>query len=174
MLKYPLPNTGGVLEISAGVLETLTRYRQTSGRTLEAGGQLFARFSGRRVILEEATTPGRGDRRTRFSFWPSRLRERREIRSRFLKGLHYVGDWHTHAQNRPEPSELDLESMADCFTKSRHELIEFVLIIVGTVDPPDGLSASLHSGDAVITLTSMDTSDSRSARNEKSGDASVE
>jgi integrative and conjugative element protein (TIGR02256 family) len=79
-----------------------------------------------------------------WSFRPDRSAERKEIRKLFEEGLHYLGDWHTHAQRRPHPSGIDLESMSELVLKSRHELSGFLMVIVGSSEPPEGLWVSFH------------------------------
>lgn len=124
-------------------------------RQREAGGQLFARFDGFRIIVEEATGPRRSDRRTRTSYVPSRLAEQREINSRYERGLHYIGDWHTHPEKIPSPSLIDMRSIDDCVAKSEHSLNGFILIVVGTVEPPDGFHTALHDGVQNIELKAV-------------------
>ncbi|WP_282059489.1 Mov34/MPN/PAD-1 family protein [Roseobacter litoralis] len=69
-------------------------------------------------------------------------------------GLHYFGDWHTHPQSVPTPSGTDLSSMADLFSRSKHELIAFLMVIVGTEGFPDGLHVSVHEANAWSKLPS--------------------
>ena len=63
----------------------------------------------------------------------------------FKEGLHFIGEWHTHPQVDPIPSQVDLYSMRDSFLKSKHELEAFVLIIVGTKSPSLSLWISKHN-----------------------------
>src|SRR3546814_8042190 len=76
------------------------------------------------------------DRRTRTSYIPDRRAEQAEIFDRHARGLHYVGDWHTHPERYPQPSSPDAQSIAECVAKSTHQLNGFVLIIVGQAEPP--------------------------------------
>lgn len=134
------------LRISDAVLSHLRRYRQYGSTACEAGGQLFARFGREAITIELATGPRiRDKRRTRFSFAPSRRLEVEEIKACFIKGLHFVGDWHTHPEGRPNPSLRDLASMAECYRRSRHDLDALVMIIVGTDEFPHGLWIGLHA-----------------------------
>lgn len=146
VIEYPIGGSGQVVVVTDGVLAHLLRHRQVGRRDPEAGGQLFARVEGERVVLVEATGPRPGDRRTRTSYIPDRAAEQAEIAARHAAGLHYVGDWHTHPDRQPRPSGRDLESMAECFAKSAHQLNGFVLVIVGLADPPAGLHVSVHDG----------------------------
>ena len=124
-------------------------------RQREAGGQFFARIDEPRIIVEEATGPRRSDRRTRTSYTPNRFAEQREINSLYKRGLHYVGDWHTHPEKIPSPSLIDVRSIDDCVAKSEHSLNGFILIVVGTAEPPDGFHTSLHNGVRAIELKAV-------------------
>lgn len=50
------------------VLELFEKHKQLSEKSLEAGGQLFARFNKKEVIISKATGLRDGDKRGRFSF----------------------------------------------------------------------------------------------------------
>ena len=141
---------------SATVVSHFARYRQSSRKNTEAGGQLFARFSRNTIDIIRATGPRRGDRRSIFSFLPDRLAERREIKQLFKEGLHYVGDWHTHPQKQPAPSSTDIGSFRDMFQRSRHELQYFVMAIVGTRIGGSGLFVALVNDKISHTLTCVE------------------
>ena len=126
--------------------------KQTSKVGKEVGGQLFCRFEKNRVIICSVTGPRSIDRKGQYYFYPARWLERLEIKKKFKQGLHYIGDWHTHPQKKPKPSLMDIKSMKDCFNKSDHELPYFILVIVGQIDFPEGLSVSLHNGTGNLQL----------------------
>lgn len=152
MIEYPLGSSGQVIVLTDGVLARLSASRQMQRSRAEAGGQLFARFDNARIVIEEATGPRSTDRRTRTTYVPDRAAEQREIAERHARGLHYVGDWHTHPDPVPEPSPRDLASIAECVTKSTHALNGFLLVIVGQADAPAGLHVSVHDGAALHRL----------------------
>jgi integrative and conjugative element protein (TIGR02256 family) len=139
MLRYTLPHGGPALILSDPALATFDRYRQLSPRAKEAGGQLFAQFDGADSILLEATHPKWLDRRSRNGFVPNRRMQQREIRERYARGLHFVGDWHTHPEPIPRPSHDDIYGMIECFGHSVHDLRAFVMVIAGTRPAPEGL-----------------------------------
>lgn len=130
--RYSVVPGGAAIVFSSGVLATFDQFRQRSHRDREAGGQLFARFVGADTIILKATGPKLLDRRSRTKFEPNRWLQQRELRRNWDRGLHFVGDWHTHPEVRPYPSSLDLQSMKEAFLRSRHELRNFVLVVVGT------------------------------------------
>lgn len=132
------------------VINHFKSHRQSTGP--EVGGQLFGRYVDGKVYIEKATGPYPEDKKLRFSFLPSRSKERKDINEHFRSGLHYVGDWHTHPEKFPKPSLTDLTSMRDCFVKSRHQHGAFLMVIVGNGIGPEWLSLSLHNEKSHIFL----------------------
>jgi integrative and conjugative element protein (TIGR02256 family) len=155
VIEYAVGTSSQVIVLTKPVLECFRRHRQRRWYQREAGGQLFARFEGNRVVIEEATGPRSSDKRTFASFVPSRKAEQAEIIDRHGNGLHYVGDWHTHPEDVPCPSRTDIESIAECVERSTHDLNGFVLVVVGRLDPAQGLHVSVHDGANYITLTAQ-------------------
>ncbi len=146
------------------VLDHFGLHRQTAGP--EVGGQLFGTFAGGIIRVTLATGPRSKDKKRRFLFIPSRVRERREITVCFMNGLHYLGDWHTHPEVSPRPSNIDLNSMRDCFTKSRHEHRAFVMVIVGNGSGKDDwLWISLHDANEHLRLEPIAESPKKSLGN---------
>jgi len=138
-LRYILPGNSSSVVITNTALATMNRFRQIPSHAKEAGGQLFAKFHGVDTIISEATLPKWLDHRSRNGFHPNRWLQQREIYKHHTLGLHFVGDWHTHPEPIPSPSQKDIHNMVECFNQSVHELHAFVLIIIGTEPPPDGL-----------------------------------
>lgn len=146
MIVYPIGTSGQTLLFHAKVIGWFERHQQLRWWQREAGGQLFARFEDDVIHVVEATGPRRTDRRGRSSYEPDRRAEQREIDDRFPLGLHFIGDWHTHPEDHPIPSYLDLRSTAEGVRRSHHVLNAFVMAIVGRVSLPSGLLISLHDG----------------------------
>ena len=153
VISYTIGASGQRLLLTDEVLAHFRRHRQLADHSKEAGGQLFATFNGDKIQIERATGPRQSDRRGIRSFIPNRLAERREIKRLFKARLHYVGDWHTHPEPRPQPSSTDIDSFQNMFSKSRHKLASLVIVIVGTVAFPEGLFVGLCTNQIVHTLT---------------------
>lgn len=151
-MRFAIGTSGQWLVIEPEVLRHFDQHRQKRFWQREAGGQLFARFDGDTIWIVEATGPNTGDKRGRTFFEPSRSVQQSEIISQHGRGLHFIGDWHTHAERRPRPSPLDLASMKECFARSTHDLNAFVLIIVGLAVGIEGMHVSLHDGGPYLTL----------------------
>jgi integrative and conjugative element protein (TIGR02256 family) len=135
------------VEITPEALATMLSHRQKRFYSSEAGGQMFARITPRKWRIEIATGPRTGDKRGRFHFWPDRKAEQDEINRFFQKGLEFVGDWHTHPEDSPRPSQPDVKSVENVVRESTHELPGFLMCIVGRNEPPNGLWLSLHYRD---------------------------
>lgn len=131
MIKFRLGNSGQRLVFTDRVLDHFACNRQTAGNPKEAGGQLFALFEDDVIQIVLATGPRPTDKRGPTSYVPDRRAERAEIEYHFARGLHFVGDWHTHPERIPSPSAVDKRNMQDCYRRSIHRLNFFVLVIVG-------------------------------------------
>lgn len=132
------------LRIDASVLQHFSSNVQRRWWAPEAGGQLFAKIDGDRWNITLATGPRPSDFRSRFGFRANRQAERAEINRFFQDGLHYVGDWHTHPENVPHPSQADIRSISEIVDKSTHSLPGFTMVIVGRAPIPQGLWISFH------------------------------
>jgi integrative and conjugative element protein (TIGR02256 family) len=140
------------LVIDAPVLNHFAEHQQHGGDSLEAGGQLFARFSDHEITISNVTGPRLADRRSRYLYLPNRREEQREIDEMHRKGLHFVGDWHTHPEAVPTPSSSDIRTIKEAVAKSRHHLHGFLMIVVGSGDFPMGLHVSLNTSVSHLRL----------------------
>lgn len=127
---FALPN-GTVLRFIPEVATVLSKYGQAKATSKEAGGMLFARFADGLISVEHVTTPSLFDFRSRFAFRPSLAHQRDVILKLFSKGLHFIGEWHTHPHEQPQPSQQDIDTARECLVESKHELNAFVVVVLG-------------------------------------------
>lgn len=154
-LRFCLPDGYGSLEFSPQVLAHFEAHGQRKLFAREAGGQLFASFEDPNVMkVLDITGPRPTDKRSMYSYKPDRIAERAEIKERFARGLHFVGDWHTHRQRTPTPSSTDEHSIRELVRFSSHDLAGFVLVVVGQASFPEGLHVSFHSNAGSTLLVS--------------------
>jgi integrative and conjugative element protein (TIGR02256 family) len=139
MIEYPIGSSGQMLQVGDDVLKHFWRNRQRRPWMPEAGGQLFGRLNGTVVKVTEATGPRPNDKRSPWSYEPCRADEQTEIDDRHGAGLLFLGDWHTHWQRHPRPSQQDRGNVADIVRQSRFRMNGLVLVIVGFGRPPAGL-----------------------------------
>jgi integrative and conjugative element protein (TIGR02256 family) len=114
-------------------LAVFERHRQLRFFHCEAGGQLFARIDGSTWTVAQVSGPRSADKRGRFHFWPDRSSEQSEIYAYHKQGLEYVGDWHTHPEDRPTPSAIDRSSMLNVVRDSTHHFPGFLMCIIGRI-----------------------------------------
>jgi len=142
-----------IYEFDHSCISTFEKHKQKSFFSREIGGQLFAKFTETKLVIEMVTVTKGKSRRSRFGFWPDRATERRDIQALFEQGLHYVGDWHTHPENHPTPSVADTIKIADIFRCSRHELDNLLIVIVGLAPFPKGLFVGSVTQNGITKLT---------------------
>lgn len=128
-----------VLNVSDEVLRHIASYRQTSKSATEAGGQLFGTIVGDNVSVSVATGPYAGDDRSRYGYRSDSHAAASAIETQESYGLHYLGEWHTHAEARPSPSREDVATMLGLVKKSTLGAGAAMLLIVGTAPQPSGL-----------------------------------
>lgn len=123
-------HSGGLLVIMPFVLEQLLKYRQIDRFSNEAAGVLIGERRGAHLVICEISEPGKGDIRRR-SFVDRRGPHHQvavdEAFARTSGVLQYLGEWHTHPEDRPTPSSKDLK------TWRRHLIAQepMILLIVG-------------------------------------------
>lgn len=150
---FSLPNNAGVIEFTARVLNHFSKYQQIKPKDKEAGGQLFYEFSSKghkRVVL--ATGPRLTDRRTRTSYKPSLWCEQREIDRLYKKKLYWLGDWHTHPEAKPKPSNTDVRSVKEIFKRTKNPGPGILMVVIGTKGFPAGMSVSWCNNEVELLL----------------------
>jgi integrative and conjugative element protein (TIGR02256 family) len=152
MIVYGAEGSGEQVVLSDDVVFHVLRHRQKRPWSKEAGGQLFARFSEQATIVHVATGPRPSDRRSRRSYNPDPDAEQGEIDEMYDVGLHYVGTWHSHPEKVPTPSHMDTWTMQRTVSKAVHSLSGFLLLVVGTDDPPAGFHLSRVSRERTLLL----------------------
>lgn len=116
------------------------------GLRREAGGQLFGTFPVPNIMqVEKATGPVPACRRLWNRISLNLRVDQKEINAEFAKGLHYLGDWHTHPATIPNPSPMDYRTFQSRFQESTHELHTMLMVIVGTNPFPGGLWVGLQN-----------------------------
>lgn len=124
-----------MVELSEAVVRWFTEQRQVTRQQPEAGGQLFGRIEHHVWRIETCTGPRSSDRRASHRYSPQPDVENREILAMYERGLHFLGDWHTHPQKIPKPSRQDIVTTQHCYREAATELCGFLLIVVGQTFP---------------------------------------
>lgn len=121
---------GHLTVIMSTVVKRLFAHRQLSWNSKEAAGVLIGERRGAHIVIHEISEPGEGDIRGRH-FVDRRGPHHQSIIdkafSRSLGTLQYLGEWHTHPEDKPSPSTKDLNSWGKYIIDSEHML----LLIIG-------------------------------------------
>lgn len=148
-----LAGTSQSLSIARQALQHVRRYRQTAPWATEAGGQLFGTLSAAQVCVSEASGPYPGDERSRYRYRSNPAAAQRAIEDRHKRGLLYLGEWHTHAEDYPVASGLDDDAMRRLIVSSQLNSNALLMMIVGRARSPQGLAVWSVSREAARPWT---------------------
>lgn len=119
-----------------GFIQSLTHWRQRGRFSHEAGGLILGFIdtvtSG--FLAESITTPCRGDKRTRYSFYRGpghQVKATQWHRNTEGRGT-ILGLWHSHPEPIPNPSNTDWSDLAIMLSRGTYSGTSLVYLIVGT------------------------------------------
>lgn len=127
------------LQITASVVRHVTRHRQLTPWSSEAGGQLFGLIDAKKIRIIEVAGPYVGDERSRYRYRSNPVAAQRAIDERSIRSLLYLGEWHTHAEDCPSASSLDANAMASLIRGSSLNSNGLLMMIVGRAPGVEGI-----------------------------------
>ncbi|MEH0668244.1 Mov34/MPN/PAD-1 family protein [Vibrio owensii] len=99
------------VRIEEDVIKVLEGHRQLTLNQPESGGILIGEYRGPHLNVIKVTTPNDGDIQSRFRFF-RRSKQHQSIASKIWKESNetqtFIGDWHTHPEDHPRPSSIDI------------------------------------------------------------------
>lgn len=135
-----LEGTHQTLFIERPALQHVSRHRQCTPWATEAGGQLFGTINEAEVCVTEVAGPYAGDERSRYRYRSNPAAAQRAIEDRHKRGLLYLGEWHTHAEDYPSASSLDDDAMRRLISSSQLNSNALLMMIVGRARGATGLA----------------------------------
>lgn len=115
-------------------LEEMDLYRQDASHKTEAGGIILGYRRGTHLHVTQVTIPQISDKRHRYGFHRSAQHHQQVA----LKAWHasgntmdYLGDWHTHPELHPSPSELDLNEWKKICSKRTSPMLFMIIGVSG-------------------------------------------
>lgn len=134
-----LQGAGHIL-IEDAVMRLIRTHRQDQPTTAESGGVLlgFRRGSHLQVLL--ATPPGQDDWRSRTSFYRAAAGHQAAAQEHWKahgEAGDYLGEWHTHPEDVPTPSTIDLREWS--IVMKRNPGKPMIFLIVGRKEEWFGL-----------------------------------
>lgn len=106
-------SNGCLVVITEHVLTVLAKYKQTEMQDNEAAGVLLGEKRGQHVVITDLSEPGFGDLRLRNLVDRRGKHHQQKVDDCFqLSGgtVNYIGEWHTHPEDFPQPSQQDRSS----------------------------------------------------------------
>ena len=134
MKRYCFNHETLIVECTQEVMDSLKTYKQENGP--ECGGVLLGRlFPEQNRIIITKIVESRGAKKSRYNFRMN-VNEMQLIMDREWHEsggkVTYLGDWHTHPQQRPKPSYTDRITFRRNYKDSIFDQNMLVYIIVGT------------------------------------------
>lgn len=144
--------------LQPSVVTYVQHHRQTWMFASEAGGQLFGTIAADAVSLEVATGPYPGDERSRYRYRSNPKAAQETVEQQAKKGLLYLGEWHTHAEDHPNASSLDVDAMQRLIANSRLNSSALLMLIVGLKKSAKGMAlfTATSDGSKQWTLSTAD------------------
>lgn len=120
--------------ILRNVIEKLVTFAQNDSDKPESGGLFIGKlFTGNVLQIEDITYPMKNDIQTRNSFFRSfdhaKLLDHIWEQSNGIKTL--VGTWHTHPEDDPIPSVVDIKEWKKVIRNNKHSNALLIFAIVG-------------------------------------------
>ncbi|TDQ16643.1 integrative and conjugative element protein (TIGR02256 family) [Algoriphagus boseongensis] len=120
--------------LSENLIELIYNYRQIEKGKPESGGILLGQKKDNIIYLLRASTPNNKDKFHRTGFTRNKEIAQSIINYEFYnsgKKTIYLGEWHSHPENFPTPSNQDMRMIKDQFEKNDLNEKFIFLIIVG-------------------------------------------
>jgi len=120
--------------ISDSAVNIMRRFIQNDKKKSESGGILIGQIKGNNVYVQKVTIPNQFDKATRHTF--TRNKEAAQIILDYevfnsQNTFTYIGEWHTHPEVIPRPSDQDLRMIKEQYTLGKLNLPFVMLIIQG-------------------------------------------
>jgi integrative and conjugative element protein (TIGR02256 family) len=139
--------TQGKIEIliARSILNLIEKFKQTSKNANESGGILLGQVTDDKVYILKFTTPNKFDKASRYSFDCNKDAAQVIIDYEFINSERktiYIGEWHTHPENYPNPSGVDKRMIDNQYFKNKLNEPFLILIIQGL----KGLYVAIFNG----------------------------
>jgi integrative and conjugative element protein (TIGR02256 family) len=145
MILFRMGREATPVHITDKVIDHLNQHRQVEVAQSEAGGGVFVTEHAHGLTIATITGPYPGDARGRCHYKVDKSRLNDDIRRLRRTHQFFIGIWHTHPEDEPQPSKLDLQAMRELFCNNEHALSAMLMLIVGRLPVEDSLWVSLHT-----------------------------
>ncbi len=122
------------INITSSAINVIEKYKQITKKAKESGGILLGQIKGKEVYILEVSTPNKFDKASIYSFNCNKDAAQVIINYEFInsgKKTIYLGEWHTHPENYPKPSDIDKKMIIKQYFKNKLNEPFLILIIQG-------------------------------------------
>ena len=122
-----------IVEIEMNVLDVFSSFKQVN-RKPENGGILLGILEEDRILITRASIPTSLDSKSRYRFTRNKKSAQIIIDYEFINSdgsVIYLGEWHTHPENFPSPSQTDLRMIQKQYEKNVINEPFLFMIIIG-------------------------------------------
>lgn len=136
-MSITVESEGRKIKVDSKIVELMNSYKQLTSRDCEAGGILIGRENKntRNLIIEYATEPYEKDKRTRSSYIRKDKRHMQIFNELYNENnsiYAYVGEWHTHPEEYPNYSSVDINNWKQIAKINQDKDKVYYHVIVGT------------------------------------------
>lgn len=122
------------VEFRDDILQIFYSFRQDTHEKYEAGGILMGkRLLNGNIIITDVTSPQKEDTRKR-TFFKKKTKIHQSISDNLWKKSSgktlYLGEWHTHPENNPVPSSVDIRGWRLSVNKQSNDKT-YIFVILG-------------------------------------------
>lgn len=138
------------INITDSVIENLNNFRQT-GNKHEKGGVLLGCVYDNFIEINRISVPTFMDKSSKFSFIRDKKSAQIIIDYEFINSegkIIYLGEWHTHPENFPSPSDQDKKMIKEQFKKNSLNVNFIIMLIIGL----KGYYLSIYDGEKIFKL----------------------
>jgi integrative and conjugative element protein (TIGR02256 family) len=125
------------IHLSKEVLKNIEKYKQDTFGRHESGGILLGQVLEQNIYILKYSDPCKLDRSSRYTFERDKKNAQKIINKEFIDSSGktiYIGEWHTHPEKSPTPSNQDLKMIKEQFRKNKINEDFLLLFILGLND----------------------------------------
>ncbi|MDM1537664.1 Mov34/MPN/PAD-1 family protein [Myroides odoratimimus] len=122
------------ISLSKEVVSIFKKYIQNDAKKPESGGIITGKIYENLVDILNCSEPSHLDKRSRYNYNRSHKSAQIYINEKFEESGGreiYLGEWHTHPEDIPIPSDTDIKSFNKTLTKNVLNSDVHFMIIVG-------------------------------------------
>lgn len=129
-------DAGWSLKIDISALQKMNSFIQLRNSDNEAGGVLLGRFikDTADAVVDKVTVPQSADQRSPTRFYRHQQGHQALIEQHWHESegtCNYLGEWHTHPEDHPRPSNIDLRNWRKLIRETEQTFNGLFFVIIG-------------------------------------------